>query len=123
MTSQRFIDTRTGEIVTQVPISEIAHFEEYNGTALHQEFVCKACRRPELDCSKQPCEAVKRDRGELMAGVGNPHERFAARVLAHLESEDEWSADTLDFIAATACDLGLADPKYAVFRLTEEGRA
>lgn len=31
MTSQRFIDTRDGSIVTQVPISEIAHFEEYAG--------------------------------------------------------------------------------------------
>jgi len=29
--SQKFIDTRTGEIVVQVPISEICHFEEYGG--------------------------------------------------------------------------------------------
>lgn len=29
--SKKFIDTRTGEIVVQVPISEIAHFEEYEG--------------------------------------------------------------------------------------------
>jgi hypothetical protein len=29
--SQRFIDTRTGDIVTQVPVSEIAHFEKYSG--------------------------------------------------------------------------------------------
>ena len=31
MKSQRFKDTRTGKIVTQVPISEIAHFEKYSG--------------------------------------------------------------------------------------------
>jgi hypothetical protein len=30
MKSQQYKDTRTGEIVTQVPISEIEHFEEYN---------------------------------------------------------------------------------------------
>lgn len=29
--NQKFIDTRTGEIVEQVPISEIQHFEEYDG--------------------------------------------------------------------------------------------
>lgn len=29
--SKKFIDKRTGEIVTQVPISEFAHFEEYDG--------------------------------------------------------------------------------------------
>jgi len=29
--NQRFRDTRTGKIVTQVPISEIGHFEEYSG--------------------------------------------------------------------------------------------
>lgn len=29
--SQKFVDTRTGEIVTQVPISEICNFEEYEG--------------------------------------------------------------------------------------------
>ena len=28
MQSQKFIDTRTGEIVTQVPLSQIQHFEE-----------------------------------------------------------------------------------------------
>jgi len=32
MKSQQFRDTRTGETVTQVPISEIAHFEQYSGT-------------------------------------------------------------------------------------------
>jgi hypothetical protein len=30
-TSQKFIDNRTGEIVTQVPISQIGNFDEYNG--------------------------------------------------------------------------------------------
>jgi len=29
--SQKFIDSRTGEIVTQVPLSQIQHFDEYNG--------------------------------------------------------------------------------------------
>ena len=29
--SQKFIDTRTGEIVDRVLLSQIAHFEEYNG--------------------------------------------------------------------------------------------
>jgi len=30
-TSQRYRDTRNGEIVTQVPISLIGHFDEYDG--------------------------------------------------------------------------------------------
>lgn len=30
-TSQRFIDSRTGEIVTQVPLSQIQYFDEYGG--------------------------------------------------------------------------------------------
>jgi hypothetical protein len=30
-TSQRYIDDRSGEIVTQIPLMEIAHFDEYNG--------------------------------------------------------------------------------------------
>ena len=31
-TSQKFIDTRTGEIVTLIPILDIRHFEKYNGS-------------------------------------------------------------------------------------------
>ena len=31
MPSQKFRDTRTGEIVTQIPIHDINHFDEYNG--------------------------------------------------------------------------------------------
>lgn len=31
-TSQRFIDTRTGEIVIQIPILDIGHFEKYSGS-------------------------------------------------------------------------------------------
>jgi len=31
-TSQKFIDTRTGEIVIQVPVLDIGHFEKYHGT-------------------------------------------------------------------------------------------
>jgi len=34
MTSQRFIDSRTGEIVTTIPLSQIAYFDEYNGPVL-----------------------------------------------------------------------------------------
>jgi hypothetical protein len=30
-TSQLFIDTRTGEIVDSILLSQIQHFEEYNG--------------------------------------------------------------------------------------------
>jgi len=41
-TSQKFIDTRSGEIVTQVPISEIGHFEEYNGPLRVGDFDCVA---------------------------------------------------------------------------------
>jgi DNA-directed RNA polymerase subunit RPC12/RpoP len=37
-TNQRFIDTRTGEIVTQVPISEIADFQEYDGILVKGDF-------------------------------------------------------------------------------------
>ena len=32
MHSQLFIDTRSGALVTQVPLSEIGHFEEYTDT-------------------------------------------------------------------------------------------
>ena len=42
-TSQRFIDTRTGEIVVQVPISQIAHFEEYLGPLQAGDFACNEC--------------------------------------------------------------------------------
>lgn len=38
MTSQRFVDIRTGEIVTQVLISEIFHFEEYHGALQAGDF-------------------------------------------------------------------------------------
>ena len=37
-TSQKFIDTRTGEIVIQVPICEFAHFEKYTGSVNVGEF-------------------------------------------------------------------------------------
>jgi len=38
MESQRFIDTRTGEIVTRVLISDICHFEEYSGVLQDSDF-------------------------------------------------------------------------------------
>jgi len=31
MESQKFIDDRTGEILTTIPLSEIAHFDKYDG--------------------------------------------------------------------------------------------
>jgi len=31
MESQKFIDTRTGEILTTIPLSEIAFFDKYEG--------------------------------------------------------------------------------------------
>jgi hypothetical protein len=31
-TSQKFIDTRTGEIVIQVPVLDIGHFAKYHGS-------------------------------------------------------------------------------------------
>jgi hypothetical protein len=37
-TSQRFINDRTGEIVTQVPLSQIAHFHKYDGELQPGEF-------------------------------------------------------------------------------------
>ena len=37
-TSQKFIDTRTGEIVIQVPITAVAHFEKYTGSTPVGEF-------------------------------------------------------------------------------------
>ena len=37
-TSQKFIDTRTGEIVIQVPIMDFAHFEKYTGSTAVGEF-------------------------------------------------------------------------------------
>lgn len=66
-TSQRFIDDRTGEIVTTLLISQIAHYNEYNGLAKAGEYVCLACERESLDCSKNPCEAVKQDRERVTA--------------------------------------------------------
>ncbi len=45
MKSQRFKDTRTGEIVTQVPISEIANFEEFDGP---EKPVCPHCLKAEV---------------------------------------------------------------------------
>lgn len=48
MQNQRFRDTRTNEIVTEVPISEITHFEEFNGTAL---YACKVCGCTDVECS------------------------------------------------------------------------
>ncbi len=45
MQVQRFRDTRTNEIVTQVPISEIAHFEEFDGPTL---WVCDECGSSDL---------------------------------------------------------------------------
>ena len=32
-TSQKFIDTRTGEIAIQIPVLDIGHFEKYHGSA------------------------------------------------------------------------------------------
>lgn len=46
-TSQRFIDTRSGEIVTSVLISEIQHFEEYNGPLQKGDFDCSQVTEPE----------------------------------------------------------------------------
>jgi len=37
-TSQKFIDTRTGEIVILVPVMDIGHFEKYHGSAEVGEF-------------------------------------------------------------------------------------
>ena len=64
MTSMRYIDDRSGQIVTSLLIHEIAHYEEYHGLAQAGEFVCRACKRPELDCSKDPCDTVRQERGE-----------------------------------------------------------
>ena len=38
MQSQKFRDTRTGEIVTQIPLTEIQHFDKYNGTTAAGDF-------------------------------------------------------------------------------------
>jgi len=48
MTSQRFKDTRTGEIVTQVPISEIQYFEEFDGETV---YACEECGNTDLHCT------------------------------------------------------------------------
>jgi len=132
MEYQRYKDTRTGEIVTQVSISEIEHFEAFHGRsetrnkcaecgakniqrqfyiwrdendsndgtafdiggaepcdmgsdfwcpdceehpsvdeyeqAIDEQFTCTACGRPELNCSRDPCAAVIKDRGEEIDG-------------------------------------------------------
>ncbi len=41
-TSQRFIDSRTGEIVTTIKLSEIAYFDKYSGDSEPGEFDCVA---------------------------------------------------------------------------------
>jgi len=41
MMEQRFKDTRTGEIVTSIPIFEIVHYEKYNGHLQAGDFECK----------------------------------------------------------------------------------
>jgi len=38
LTSQRYIDSRSGEIVTQIKLSEIPFFDEYDGTVLAGQF-------------------------------------------------------------------------------------
>ena len=48
MASQRFRDTRTNEIVTQVPISEITHFEEYSGPS-ETRCKCDECGAKDLE--------------------------------------------------------------------------
>jgi len=49
--SQKFIDTRTGEIVTQVPLSQIAHFEEYNGPLQAGDFDTTKTKAPAPRCN------------------------------------------------------------------------
>jgi len=51
MESQKFIDTRTGEILTVIPISEIAFFEKYEGPL-------KAGEKQELKPSEAQPEKV-----------------------------------------------------------------
>lgn len=62
MQSQKFVDTRNGEIKTVIPLLEIAHFEKYNGAADDGDFVCLHCGRIESFCSDDPCTAVVADR-------------------------------------------------------------
>ena len=45
MTSQRFIDDRTGAIVVQVPMMEIEHFKEFDG---REQPICPHCKQPEV---------------------------------------------------------------------------
>lgn len=61
-TSQRFIDSRTGEIVTQIPLSQIQHFDKYRGPLQPGDFCCTACQRQEARCSADPCADVISDR-------------------------------------------------------------
>ena len=50
--------------------------------------------------------------------------QFGAEVLAILEEQDEWSADTLDDIANAAVNLDLAQAdQYSMFEQTEEHHA
>ena len=65
-TSQKFIDTRTGEIVVQVPISEIGHFEEYNGALSAGDF--KIERRPGSEEAETPAQDW--DRGVSASDFG-----------------------------------------------------
>lgn len=65
-TSQKFIDTRTGEIVTQVPISEICSFNEYAGPLQAGDFDTTQAAKPE----EAEAPAQDWDRGVSKADFG-----------------------------------------------------
>ncbi len=136
-TSQRFIDTRTGEIVVQVPISEIAHFEEYNGPEL-QPFTVWAVQllHASHDIEAENAEQAERIAGHLyMDGGLDPSDvidgdygigeeqwtvavssyhgnkklvEFAEFALNLMQATQDWDADMTDDISGEAYRLGLA---------------
>lgn len=55
--SQKFIDTRSGEIVTQIPLFDIGHFEEYHGNLQAGDFSIKGNgdSSPDVPAKPEPC--------------------------------------------------------------------
>lgn len=48
--------------------------------------------------------------------------RFARDILGHLETEEEWGSDTLNYISNSAVNYGLAAESHAFFTLTEDAK-
>lgn len=74
MQSQRFIDDRTGEIVTQILLSQISHYAKYNGPLTAGQF--HVIERVDVNLYATLAENVTLDRDALGEGsyrIGTVH--------------------------------------------------